>query len=184
MIEDKDKEDIKLRFALCLQKAIEDNEMTLRGLAAASGLEYTNVQRASVGEVNIALTTIIALAEGLGISPSKFFLYYEKVNQDEINVLKEDKKRKKKQNKSKGGQSSIDEHAPIADQSLQPGTIHRIQTYLTDFYDKIKKLNDVLVEKANEFLNDASNEQSIDSTKLKEDLFAIGIEKFVSTNKP
>jgi len=91
-----DKEDIKLRFAICLQKAIADKEMTLRGLAASSGLEYTNVQRASVGEVNIALSTIIALAEGLNISPSKLFQYYEKVGQNEVNNFKEEKKRKKK----------------------------------------------------------------------------------------
>jgi transcriptional regulator with XRE-family HTH domain len=96
MIDDKEKEDIKLRFAICLQKVIEDNEMTLRGLAASSGLEYTNVQRASVGEVNIALTTIIALAEGLNITPSKLFQYYEKVSQNEINDFKEGRKKKKK----------------------------------------------------------------------------------------
>jgi hypothetical protein len=41
------KEEIKLRFAIGLQKAIKDKKISLRALAANSGLEYVNVQRES-----------------------------------------------------------------------------------------------------------------------------------------
>lgn len=78
------KEEIRLRFALGLQKAMRDKKITLRGLAANAGLEYTNVQRASVGKVNLALSTIVALAEGLEISPSKLLSYYERVSLEEV----------------------------------------------------------------------------------------------------
>lgn len=65
------------KFANAVLKAAKDKNLSLRKLAATSGLEFSQVQRISKGKVNLALSTIIALIEGLEMSPSEFFNYYE-----------------------------------------------------------------------------------------------------------
>jgi transcriptional regulator with XRE-family HTH domain len=68
------KEEAKLKFAerlLVLIDAYSDEKgtkLSLRQLAAKSNLEYSHVQRISKGQVDLALTTILALATGLEIS--------------------------------------------------------------------------------------------------------------------
>ena len=64
------KEKIKANFGLYLQKRRLEQDLSIRSLAARSGLEYSQVQRIENGKVNAALTTIYALAEGLNIPPS------------------------------------------------------------------------------------------------------------------
>jgi len=51
-----------------LAKANNSNP-SLRALASRSGLEYSHVQRISKGKVDVSLTTIFALAQGLNLSP-------------------------------------------------------------------------------------------------------------------
>lgn len=65
------------KFANAVLKAAEKKDLSLRKLAASSGLEFSQVQRIAKGKVNLALSTIISLAEGLEISPSELFGYYE-----------------------------------------------------------------------------------------------------------
>ena len=67
------KEQILQRFAEAILGAAKEKDLSLRKLAASSGLEYAQVQRIAKGKVNLALTTIVALCEGLEISPSELF---------------------------------------------------------------------------------------------------------------
>jgi len=71
-----EKEDIQRKFSVGLKSAMKKKGLSMRKLAAAAGLEYAHVQRIASGKVNIELSTIIALAEGLEISPSELFSYY------------------------------------------------------------------------------------------------------------
>lgn len=65
------KEKILAGFGNHLKKIREEKGISIRELASRSGLEYSQVQRIEKGKVNLALTTIIALAEGLEINPNK-----------------------------------------------------------------------------------------------------------------
>lgn len=63
------KEKIKQNFGNHLQKLRIDKNLSIRKLASSAGLEYSQVQRIENGKVNIALTTLFALAEGLDVQP-------------------------------------------------------------------------------------------------------------------
>lgn len=63
------KDQIKLAFGSHLQKLRLTKSLSIRKLAGNSGLEYSQVQRIEQGKVNISLTTIFALAEGLDLDP-------------------------------------------------------------------------------------------------------------------
>ncbi|MBB6274028.1 hypothetical protein HDF26_004501 [Pedobacter cryoconitis] len=71
------KEEIKLKFAEQMLKLLKDygekHKVTpsLRKLATRSEFEYSHVQRISKGYVDISLTTIISLAKGLEMEPTK-----------------------------------------------------------------------------------------------------------------
>ncbi len=98
--EQNEKEIIKLRFAVALEKALSDSDLkSFRELASASGLEPAHVQRISSGKVDIALTTIVSLADGFGITLTELFAYYDRVTKKDIsnyNKKKEAAKRNKK----------------------------------------------------------------------------------------
>ncbi|MEN9684463.1 MAG: hypothetical protein RLZZ28_249 [Bacteroidota bacterium] len=64
------KDKILLRFAANLTKLRKEKGYSIRELAAASGLEYSQIQRIEKGKVNFAFTTLIALAQGLDIDPA------------------------------------------------------------------------------------------------------------------
>ncbi|MGX5853758.1 helix-turn-helix domain-containing protein [Dyadobacter jiangsuensis] len=64
---------ILARFGEIIIAEAKKKNLSLRKLADASGLEYSQVQRIAKGKVNLALTTIVALCEGLEISPSELF---------------------------------------------------------------------------------------------------------------
>lgn len=69
------KDEIKLKFGEHLVKVLEEygkkNDVTplFRKLATRSELEYSNVQRISKGQVDLALSTIVSLAKGLDLTP-------------------------------------------------------------------------------------------------------------------
>ena len=72
------KESIKIAFAKHLTDLLEQyrlkqnlNRASLRKLAGRSNLEYSQVQRIFKGKVDVSLTTIVSLAEGLEVSLSK-----------------------------------------------------------------------------------------------------------------
>lgn len=64
------KDKILANFAKRLTSIREKQGISIRELASRSGLEYSQVQRIEKGKVNFAYTTLLALAEGLNISPS------------------------------------------------------------------------------------------------------------------
>jgi transcriptional regulator with XRE-family HTH domain len=59
------KEKILYRLAAHLTRLRKERGLSIRQLAAASELEYSQVQRIEKGKVNIAFTTLVALAQGL-----------------------------------------------------------------------------------------------------------------------
>ncbi len=59
------REKILLRFAAHLTTLRKEKGYSIRQLAAASGLEYSQIQRIEKGKVNFAFTTLVALAQGL-----------------------------------------------------------------------------------------------------------------------
>ncbi|WP_197286336.1 helix-turn-helix domain-containing protein [Pedobacter sp. PACM 27299] len=69
------KEEVKIKFGEHLLSLLEEHGLkhdckpSLRQLAIRSDLEYSNVQRISKGQVDLALTTIFSLAKGLDIKP-------------------------------------------------------------------------------------------------------------------
>ncbi len=65
------KEEIQQRFGEHLTRLREGKGISIRELAARANLEYSQVQRIEKGKVNLSLSTIVALSEGLGISKSK-----------------------------------------------------------------------------------------------------------------
>lgn len=72
------KAETKARFAKHLLalleaygKAHQEEKNSLRAFAARSGLEYSHVQRIAKGKVDVAMTTLFSLAEGLKIQPKE-----------------------------------------------------------------------------------------------------------------
>lgn len=68
------KEKIKGDFGKNLQRLRTTKGLSIRALASSSGLEYSQVQRIESGKVNLSLTTIHSLAEGLGIAPAELLI--------------------------------------------------------------------------------------------------------------
>ena len=54
-----------------LEKLRKQRKLSIRQLAYSSDLEYSQVQRIEKGKVNLALSTLIALSEGLDIKPQQ-----------------------------------------------------------------------------------------------------------------
>ncbi|MBN8674114.1 MAG: hypothetical protein J0L56_08270 [Chitinophagales bacterium] len=82
---------------------------------------------------------------------------------------------------------AIVNHKPTGNTSLEPGTISRVQSFISDLGDKIKGLNDVLVNEGNRILEEVDKDSSIDSKRLKDEIFELGkeaITEFVSRYKP
>jgi transcriptional regulator with XRE-family HTH domain len=61
------KEKILARFAAHLTRLRKEKGYSIRQLAAASELEYSQVQRIEKGKVNFAFTTLASLANGLDL---------------------------------------------------------------------------------------------------------------------
>jgi transcriptional regulator with XRE-family HTH domain len=70
---------IPQKFGKAFKKALDDRGLTLRGFAASSGMEYAHIQRIAAGKVNLALSSIISLAEGLDMSFAELATYYDKI---------------------------------------------------------------------------------------------------------
>lgn len=66
-----------MRFAPLLTKLRQDKGLSIRQLAATSGLEYSLVQRIEKGKVNLTFTTLIALAQGLEVDPHELLVAYK-----------------------------------------------------------------------------------------------------------
>jgi transcriptional regulator with XRE-family HTH domain len=69
------KEKILVKFAKRLISLREKKGISIRELASRADLEYSQVQRIEKGKVNLAFTTLIALAEGLEMELSELVEY-------------------------------------------------------------------------------------------------------------
>lgn len=68
-----DKDQLKIAFGQHLTQLRKERDMSIHQLAHACDLEYSHVQRIEKGKVNIALTTLVALAQGLDLSMEELF---------------------------------------------------------------------------------------------------------------
>lgn len=59
------KEKILIRFATHLTRLRKEKGLSIRQLAAVSGLEYSQIQRIEKGKVNFAFSTLVTLALAL-----------------------------------------------------------------------------------------------------------------------
>jgi transcriptional regulator with XRE-family HTH domain len=66
---------IKKKFAENLTSLREKKGISIRELALRSNLEYSQVQRIEKGKVNLSLTTIMAIADGLDVHPRNLLDY-------------------------------------------------------------------------------------------------------------
>jgi transcriptional regulator with XRE-family HTH domain len=115
-MENREKEDIVLKLAICLNRNITANKLiakankaqgrkdpklvtSLRQLEAASGINFSSIQLISAGVKNASFSTIVAIADGFGISPSEFLSCYPDITVDELNAVR------KKKNQSKNSKS-------------------------------------------------------------------------------
>lgn len=118
----REKELIKLRLGLAVQKKIEDNKLiaeknkekgkedqnlvtSLRKLEYSSGISYANIYLLATGTKNTSFTTLSAVLEGLEIPFDEFFAnYYYKITEKEVEVKLEElvKKKKEKSKANKG----------------------------------------------------------------------------------
>lgn len=71
------KETILLKFANHLTKIREERGLSIRQLAAETGLEYSQLQRIEKGKVNLAFTTLVKIAEGLDLELSELLKSYK-----------------------------------------------------------------------------------------------------------
>ncbi len=119
----REKELIKLRLGLAVQKKIEDNKLiaeknkeegienhsivtSLRKLEYASGISYANIYLLANGVKNTSFTTLSAVLEGLDLKFDEFFAnYYYKISESEVEKkLDETAKTKKEKLKTNKGQ--------------------------------------------------------------------------------
>lgn len=64
------KKKIMKDFGIRLKNIRKEKKISLRELAAASGLEHAQISRMEKGVVNPTLTSIAELAEALGVRPA------------------------------------------------------------------------------------------------------------------
>ena len=69
------KEKALAKFGSHLRSLREGQGISIHELSARAGLEYSQVQKTEKGRVNLTLTTILALADGLNITPDVLLKY-------------------------------------------------------------------------------------------------------------
>jgi transcriptional regulator with XRE-family HTH domain len=69
------KEKALAKFGAHLRKLRESKGISLHELAATAALEYSQVQKIEKGKVNLTLMSILALADGLEVSPDTLLKY-------------------------------------------------------------------------------------------------------------
>jgi len=112
-MESREKKYIQFKYAVCLNKIIAANKVkaekdkanktkdhklitSLRKLEAASGISFPIIQNITKGSKNPALTTIVAIAEGLEISPRQFFSFFDEITEEEVKLAMAKNLKKKK----------------------------------------------------------------------------------------
>ena len=95
--EKREKLNIKLRFAVGLEKALKNSEFeSFRQLALHIGFEPAHIQRIATAKVDIALSSAISLAEGLGLSFAQLATYYDNVTEADIRKFLEGQEARKR----------------------------------------------------------------------------------------
>jgi plasmid maintenance system antidote protein VapI len=83
-----DKNAIKLRFAAALYKVLSNSSIgSFRKLAKEAGMEPSHIQKISVGQLDVTLTTSIAIANALGISYAELATAYDLVTDKDISAF-------------------------------------------------------------------------------------------------
>lgn len=69
----KNEKDIELlkRLGLHVKKIRQDKELSHRQVAASCNLEHHRIIEIEQGKVNITYTTLVKLAQGLGVTPAE-----------------------------------------------------------------------------------------------------------------
>ena len=65
-----EKEILKKKFGATIQRIRKDKRLTLRQVAASCQLDNSKIAKIEDGQFNVALSTIVELAHGLGVSPA------------------------------------------------------------------------------------------------------------------
>jgi transcriptional regulator with XRE-family HTH domain len=66
-----DKKDmLKKKFGATIRRLRKDQRLSLRQVAAACQLDNSKIAKIEDGKFNVALSTIIELSRGLGVTPS------------------------------------------------------------------------------------------------------------------
>lgn len=73
------REEILNKFAKHLTKIRKNKGFSIRQLAAASGLEFSQLQRIEKGKVNFAFTTLNSIASGLGLTLEELLRGFEEI---------------------------------------------------------------------------------------------------------
>lgn len=80
-----EKTEIKLRYATALLKALQNSHLkSFRQFAMEAGMEPAHMQLISTGQLDVALTTSVALANALNIPYSKLATYYDEVTDEDV----------------------------------------------------------------------------------------------------
>jgi len=69
-----EKEILKKRFGATVQQLREKKHFTLREVAANCNLDNSKIAKIEDGQFNVSLSTIVELARGLEVHPSKLFV--------------------------------------------------------------------------------------------------------------
>lgn len=66
-----DRDSVLEAFGKHLTQIRKERRLSIHQLALACDMEYSHLQRIEKGKVNIALTTLLTIAQGLELSPEK-----------------------------------------------------------------------------------------------------------------
>ncbi|HEY4112173.1 helix-turn-helix transcriptional regulator [Puia sp.] len=72
---DRRKRKIIKEFGKNLKSIRKAKGLSLRQLAASSGVDHVQISLYEKGESNLEMTTVVDLAEGLGVDPSELFSF-------------------------------------------------------------------------------------------------------------
>ena len=94
---DKEKDSIKLSFAVLVWKLLKASKYkSAREFALDIGLEPAHVQKIIRENKDVAITTVVTIAEGFGISMGDFGKEYENITRIDINAYKKDMEEQKR----------------------------------------------------------------------------------------
>ncbi len=104
-MDSKEKRVARHKLGLCILQRIEDSKhsgqknsiKSLRGLAAASGVEYSIIQRITSGQKDPQFTTLVAISEGFGIDVSILLSGINEITDQSLHkrLIESEKKTKK-----------------------------------------------------------------------------------------